>query len=175
MRALHRPSFSVFGALGLLLAFGVSSTGCLYSPDLHIHIVADDGDPVVAELGRQGVEAWSAMGFVNDEKGTRVTIKSVLDLRTHDKYANKLNGHTDRENSLIEVEGRLMQTEDAFLHTVVHELGHLIMDTGHHLALPGQYGVMLDGSLRPNDLWLTKVTQDDLDLACQFTGICVTL
>jgi hypothetical protein len=170
-----RSSLLAFLTLGGYLALGVTLTGCLYSPDLHIHIVADDGDPVVEEFGRQAVDAWGAMGFVNDERGTQVTIKSVMGLRTHDEYANTLNGHADLENSLIEVEAGLMRTENAFLHTIVHELGHIIMNTGDHLTMPGKMGVMLDGSLRPQDSWPTMVTQDDLDLACRFTGICVTL
>lgn len=159
----------------LYATLGALATACVAGPELHVQIVSDN-DPEIVEIGRQGVEAWGELGFVNDEKGVPLKITRVPNLHSDDKYMNKLNGHADTENRHIQVEARL--TGDALLHVVVHELGHVMLGCAVHLGATLEtrdrpvMGVMVDGSARMG-LWLTMVTQDDLDWACDCTGICV--
>src|SRR5690606_27993297 len=110
-------------------------------------------------LGDSGVECprdWYARG----ETDCTITVHLSLWPRFRERYG--MDGAADRATRGIVIDDRY---SGALLHHLVaHELGHVLLDTGHH----HERGIL--SSLGTAD---TVATRADYALACKSIGVCV--
>lgn len=154
----------------------------------YVHVTGDR-----AQLGVDEVAAWD-LGFAPGledaglpecsetwysdtfalEGACQITIRIafVPDLRDDDVGGGPVNGRADAAARTVEINGTLKFTEDQTRHVVLHEVGHVLLDTGMHLDSFG-------GRFQPVGVMQSRVTDypttpsaNDYALACYTIGVC---
>jgi len=171
------------------LILAVLFAACATHEPPYVQVVAET--PEVAELGIAAVGGWSALGFVSGledtglpecdrtwysdtfESDCQITLRVELvpGLSDDDVNGAEVLGMADQDRRIARVNARL--TGDAQQHTMLHEVGHILLDSMHldSYIKPtwGKDGVMRSSG--SNDL---EPTADDYAMACHTIGICVT-
>lgn len=162
--------------LGLLVCVACSACGACGDnsppPAPLVHIVPDSsGWRDEYELG---VESWSRLGFALGDDGVEcprywyrdgetnctITIHISLWPRFRERYGADAAAH--RETRGIVIDDRY--TGHLLHHLVAHEVGHVLLDAGHHDGA----GIMSSRGTAD-----TAATGDDYAHACRAIGLCV--
>lgn len=147
--------------------------GCTTTPDAPlVHIIPDSSG--MRDEYTAGLLAWSALGFTAGDNGiecprdwyargeTNCTI--VIWISRWPRFVERygVDGAADRETRGIIVDDRY--TGRLLVHLAAHELGHILLDAGHH----DERGIM-------SSLGTTETAASDADyaLACESIGVCI--
>lgn len=174
------------GVLWVLAALTASGSGCAVDGVPVVYVIGDDVD-----VGRRGVEAWSALGFnaeledpglpecsrtwYSDWFGPSpcqitLVIERVDGLTDDDVGGGEVLGKIDFDTRSVSVSTAVRGEQ--LEHVMAHEVGHVLLDAMHLESYLDQDGY--DGVMSWMPTWHIEPTEDDYEMACRRIGVCVT-
>lgn len=138
--------------LRIVLPLLIALVACTDAPIERVRLVTESPTLELA----LGANAWHAAGLTAGYDVGDVDIVVELVPNLYNRDGNKVNGTTDRDAGVIQIDARLRGV--ALMHVIAHELGHAVFGVDH---LEDADGIM---RYSPSAAWIIEPTAADLEL-----------